>query len=136
MIAFVILGFVLLLAGFMCCVIPVLPLLTARRWGAGKVGICGSVIGMLAGMFLLPPFGAIIGTFLGAVVGELRFGKPDGEIRDPKVDDQPRPGVEENRPYQWYFCDEHDEPGLLQRRPRHRVKAERQKPWKFRGRFG
>lgn len=118
-IALVILGFVLLLAGFVSCVIPVLPgtvisylalillslargwrtfslpvlvvlgvlavlvtvldnvlpVLTARKWGAGKPGIWGSVIGMVAGMFLLPPFGAILGTFAGAVVGELLFGK-------------------------------------------------------------
>ncbi len=41
-------------------------------------GIWGSVIGMVAGMFLLPLFGAILGTFAGAVVGELLFGRKDG----------------------------------------------------------
>ena len=53
----------------------VLPVLTARKWGAGKGGIWGSLIGMLAGMFLFPPFGAILGTFAGVVLGELLFGK-------------------------------------------------------------
>jgi len=57
----------------------VLPVLTARRWGAGKAGIWGSVVGMLLGMFLLPPFGAIIGTFAGAVLGELLFGRKDAD---------------------------------------------------------
>jgi hypothetical protein len=56
----------------------VLPVLTARKWGAGKAGIWGSVVGMVAGMLLLPPFGAILGTFAGAVLGELLFGRKDG----------------------------------------------------------
>ena len=56
----------------------VLPVVTARRWGAGKAGIWGSIIGMVAGMFLVPPFGAILGTFAGAVLGELLFGRKDG----------------------------------------------------------
>jgi uncharacterized protein YqgC (DUF456 family) len=57
----------------------VLPVLTARKWGAGKAGIWGSIIGMIAGMFLFPPFGAILGTFAGAVVGELTAGKMSGQ---------------------------------------------------------
>lgn len=56
----------------------ILPVVTARKWGAGKAGIWGSIIGMVAGMFLLPPFGAILGTFAGAVLGELLFGRKDG----------------------------------------------------------
>jgi uncharacterized protein YqgC (DUF456 family) len=43
----------------------VLPVLTARKWGAGKGGIWGSIIGMIVGMFLLPPFSAILSTFAG-----------------------------------------------------------------------
>jgi hypothetical protein len=57
----------------------VLPVLTARKWGAGKGGIWGSIIGMVVGMFLLPPFGAILGTFAGAVIGELIAGKLSGQ---------------------------------------------------------
>jgi uncharacterized protein YqgC (DUF456 family) len=123
MIALVVLGFLLLAAGMVSCVLPilpgpvisylalivlclargwetfsvpvlivlgvlavavavldnVLPVLTARKWGAGKGGIWGSIIGMLAGMFLFPPFGAILGTFAGAVLGELIFGKMKGK---------------------------------------------------------
>jgi uncharacterized protein YqgC (DUF456 family) len=34
---------------------------------------------MIAGMFLFPPFGAILGTFAGAVIGELAGGKMSGK---------------------------------------------------------
>jgi len=56
----------------------VLPILTSRRKGASKAGMWGAVIGMVAGMFLLPPFGMILGTFAGAVVGELIFNRRKG----------------------------------------------------------
>ncbi len=126
MVILAILGFLLLAAGFVSCVLPILPgpvisylalivlcfargwdtfsiatlvvlgvlavavtildnilpVLTARKWSAGKAGIWGSVIGMLVGMFLLPPFGAILGTFVGAVLGELLFRqKADSALR-------------------------------------------------------
>ena len=49
----------------------VLPLLTSRRSGASKAGIWGSVFGMLAGTIFFPPFGTVIGAFVGALAGEL-----------------------------------------------------------------
>ena len=56
----------------------ILPILTSRRKGASKAGMWGAVIGMVAGMFLFPPFGMILGTFAGAVVGELIFNRQKG----------------------------------------------------------
>ena len=52
-----------------------LPVITSKKKGASKAGIWGSVIGMIVGIFILPPFGMLIFTFLGAVAGELIFSK-------------------------------------------------------------
>jgi uncharacterized protein YqgC (DUF456 family) len=55
----------------------VLPISGARRYGSTKWGTWGAFLGMLLGVFLFPPFGLILGAFLGAVVGELLAGKKD-----------------------------------------------------------
>jgi uncharacterized protein YqgC (DUF456 family) len=52
-----------------------LPVYLPKRYGASKFGIYGSILGMIVGMLIFPPFGFIIGTFIGAVVGELLFNK-------------------------------------------------------------
>ena len=56
----------------------VLPLLGAKLYGATKYGLWGSLIGMLAGMILFPPFGLILGILIGAIVGEIIAGKKYG----------------------------------------------------------
>ena len=50
----------------------VLPALSSKRAGAGKAGIVGSIIGMIAGSFL-SPIGTIAGAFVGALLGEMIF---------------------------------------------------------------
>lgn len=53
----------------------IFPVLSSKQAGAGKAGIWGSVIGMIAGTILFPPLGVFIGAFLGALAGEMVFNK-------------------------------------------------------------
>lgn len=47
----------------------------AKRFGASKSGVAGSLLGMAAGFILLGPIGFILGPLLGAIIGELMAGK-------------------------------------------------------------
>ncbi|MEW5737176.1 MAG: DUF456 domain-containing protein [Thermodesulfobacteriota bacterium] len=57
----------------------VMPLLGAKRFGATKKGLWGSILGMTAGVFIAPPWTIILGAFLGAVAGEMLAGKEGKE---------------------------------------------------------
>lgn len=48
-----------------------LPVWMTRRFGGSRSAKIGSMIGIVAGMFLFPPIGLILGPFLGALIGEL-----------------------------------------------------------------
>ena len=48
-------------------------------YGASKLGIIGSILGMLVGIFFIPPWGMLLGAILGASVGELLEGKQGKE---------------------------------------------------------
>ncbi|MDR1525536.1 MAG: DUF456 domain-containing protein [Tannerella sp.] len=50
-----------------------LPVLGVKKWNGSKWGNIGCIAGMIAGIFIIPPWGLIIGPFLGAVLGELLF---------------------------------------------------------------
>ena len=53
----------------------VVPVVGARRYGASKRGVWISMIGMLIGVLFFPPWGMLVGAFLGALVGEMLAGK-------------------------------------------------------------
>ncbi len=51
------------------------PAAGARKYGASKLGVWGSIIGMLIGVFFFPPWGLLIGAVFGALAGEILAGK-------------------------------------------------------------
>lgn len=73
--------FLLLMAGltiFVTLLDYVVPAAGARKYGASKAGVWGSVLGMLIGLVLFPPWGMFLGAFFGAMIGEINAGKTRG----------------------------------------------------------
>lgn len=57
----------------------VIPIWGTKKYGGSKKAVWGSILGLLLGLFFFPPFGIIIGSFAGAVFGELIDGKNSTE---------------------------------------------------------
>ncbi len=55
----------------------VAPMLGAKKYGASKFAIFGAFLGFTVGIFVLGPWGIILGPFIGALLGEfMARGKP------------------------------------------------------------
>jgi uncharacterized protein YqgC (DUF456 family) len=57
----------------------IVPVITARRFGASGYGIWGSVLGTIIGLVVFSLPGMVLGMVAGAVGGELFAGKTHGE---------------------------------------------------------
>jgi uncharacterized protein YqgC (DUF456 family) len=53
----------------------IVPAIGAKKYGASRFSVFCSVVGMILGLFVFPPFGLFIGGFLGAMAGELYVGR-------------------------------------------------------------
>ena len=55
------------------------PVWLTNLSGGGKQAARGSMAGLIAGLFFFPPWGLIVGPFVGAFIGELMEGSSKGK---------------------------------------------------------
>ena len=56
----------------------ILPSVMTKRFGGSKAASIGSLLGLIAGIFVFPPWGLLAGPFLGAFAGELIHSRNKG----------------------------------------------------------
>ena len=52
----------------------IVPVLGAKKFGSSREGVIGGMIGIVAGLFVFPPFGIILGPLVGTVIGDMIAG--------------------------------------------------------------
>ena len=55
-----------------------LPALLSKWFNGSRDAVIGSSIGLVVGLFFFPPFGIVLGPFLGAFIGELIHNRANG----------------------------------------------------------
>ncbi|HPI04617.1 MAG TPA: DUF456 domain-containing protein [Candidatus Goldiibacteriota bacterium] len=69
----------LIIAGILTVISSVLDnvfsIMGAQQFGGSKRAIIGATAGTIAGIFILPPVGMLLGAFIGAFIGEISAGK-------------------------------------------------------------
>lgn len=56
-----------------------IPIWGTKQFGGGKKGAAGCTVGVVAGIFVFPPWGLILLPFAGAIIGELIDNKTAGK---------------------------------------------------------
>ena len=55
----------------------IIPAVGTKKFGGTKYGIIGTTVGLILGLIFFPPFGIVIGPFVGALLGELIYDRKD-----------------------------------------------------------
>jgi len=63
----------LVLVGLTIVADYLLPIFGVKKWKGSNWGNFGCIVGTIIGIFVFPPWGIIVGPFLGATIGELLF---------------------------------------------------------------
>jgi len=65
------LGITFVIAFIIWLIDYIIPAMGTKRFGGTRYGVIGTMVGLVLGILFFPPFGLIIGPFLGAFVGEM-----------------------------------------------------------------